>query len=159
MKFSGREDIEVSADRMFAKLTDFSAHERAVIRRGAKVERTDTLDQPGQGMSWLAKVKFRGRQRKIEVVLTDLKQDEYIRYEIEGSGVSGVLELDLLALSPRKTRLAVALDLKPKNLSGRLLVQSLRIMKANLNRRFKARFKEYAAGISSDQSGLPFEQT
>ena len=154
MKFSGREDILAPSEAVFRQLTDFDTHERAAMRRGVQVRRLDGLTETGVGMTWSTKVRFRGRARHMTVELTDFVEDEILVYRLEGSGLAGTFTLDLLALSPRKTRVGVALDFKPKNLTGRLLMQSLRILKPNLNRRFQARIKETARVLG----GLPPEK-
>ncbi|MEO1026387.1 MAG: SRPBCC family protein, partial [Pseudomonadota bacterium] len=56
--------------------------------------------------------------------------------------------VDLVALSKARTRMLVSLDLKPTTLSSRLMVQSLRLAKGSLNRRFKARVAQFASGIA-----------
>jgi len=153
MKFSGREDISAPSAVVFQQLTDYDTHERAAMRRGVQVRRIDGLAETGIGMTWSTKVRFRGRARHMTVELIEIINDEILVYRLDGSGLAGTFSLDLLALSPRKTRVAVALEFKPKNLTGRLLMQSLRILKPNLNRRFQARIRETARVLS----GLPPE--
>ena len=151
MKFSGREDIETAASGVFSQLTDFDTHERAAMRRGIQVDRIDGLSDIEAGMTWSTRVRFRGRSRHMTIELIEIIPDETLVYRLDGSGLAGEFSLDLLALSPRKTRVAVALEFKPKNMTGRLLMQSLRIVKPNLNRRFQTRIKETARVLG----GLP----
>lgn len=153
MKFSAREDIGAPADAVFSRLTDFDAHERAIMRRGVSVERLDTLTVPGPGMVWSGEVDFRNKRRRVEIELADLVPDELVAYRVDGSGLHGSFMIELLALSARRTRLSVALDLRPQSLGGRVLVQSLRLLKPNLTRRFRARVAEYAHAISRDLPG------
>lgn len=148
MKFSSREDIEAPPAEVFDRLTDYGAHERAVMRRGVRLQRIDGLQETGIGMTWAAQVKFRGKTRNISVELLEYQAQELLQYSMEGSGLSGIFVVDLLALSPRKTRMSVALEVRPKNLTGRMLMQSLRILKVTLNRRFKLRVADYARMLS-----------
>ncbi len=48
------------------------------------------------------------------------------------------------SLSRSRTRIMVALELKPQNLSARLLVQSLKLAKNSLTKKFKKRVGDYA---------------
>ncbi|MEM6307898.1 MAG: SRPBCC family protein, partial [Pseudomonadota bacterium] len=55
--------------------------------------------------------------------------------------------IDVLALSASRSRMVVGVDLKPQTLTARLLVQSLKLAKASLTRKFKDRVAGYAADI------------
>ncbi len=148
MKFSGRHDIEAPIGAVFAAVSDFDAHERGALRRGVRVDRMDILASPGPGMIWAAKVRFRDRIRNITVSLARFDPPEVIHYDVEGSGLLGQFTVDLVALSKARTRLIVALDVRPFSLSGRLTIQALRLIKASLTRRFKARVHEYAEHLA-----------
>lgn len=121
MKFSGRHDIEAPIDRVFAVLSDFDAHERSALRRGVQVNRIDMMTSPVPGMTWAAKVRFRGRIRDITVSLARFDPPEVIYYDVEGSGLLGQFTVDLVALSKARTRLIAALDVRPMSMSGRLI--------------------------------------
>ena len=55
--------------------------------------------------------------------------------------------VELVALSRKRTRLQMTIDLKPQNLSARLLVQSLKLARANLTRKFKLGMANYAKSL------------
>jgi hypothetical protein len=50
-------------------------------------------------------------------------------------------------LSRSRTRVLVELEVKPLNLSARLLVQSMKLAKGSLTRKYKLRIAEYAKGM------------
>ncbi|MCF6329308.1 MAG: hypothetical protein L3J02_05870, partial [Henriciella sp.] len=77
-----------------------------------------------------------------------------MRFDAESQGLNGVLNLELLALSSGRTRLSVKLNLAPKTLPARLLVQSLKLAKSNLNKRFKWRVAEYAKKVEDRHSRM-----
>ena len=143
MKLSTKEDIETPIDRVFEKLTNFEMFERTAIRRGAEIERVVDAPEPVVGMAWDARFEMRGRTRQVKIKLTDLDRPNSIRFDAIGQGVDGTLVMDLLPLSPRSTRLSVAMDLEPKTLSARLLLKSMNLAKTNLNRRFRTKIKEF----------------
>ena len=62
--------------------------------------------------------------------------------------------MQLTPLSPKRTRLGVEVDLKPKTLSARLLVQSLKLAKSNLTKRFKLKVADYAKTMETRYQSL-----
>ncbi len=55
----------------------------------------------------------------------------------------------MIALSPSKTRLKLSVDLRPQTLSARLLVQSLKLAKGNLDKKFDARVAELSDNVAA----------
>lgn len=155
MKFSAREDIDVPISDVFDVLADFEGHERAAMRRGIQVSRLDELPGRPPGMSWNARLKFRGRMRDIGITLDRIEEPEVLGYLVESEGLRGSFEMELVSLSVKRTRVHVALDLKPQNLSGRLLIQSLRLVKPALSRRFKDRISDYARHLQRGEPRKP----
>ncbi len=147
MKFSSKEDVEAPIDHVFARLTDFSAYERAAIRRGIEVQRTDTRDVPGVGVSWHALFSLRGKPRDIDVVVSAFDAPHSIHFDSDTQGLMGFVTMELVALSPARTRMAISVDLKPRTLSARVLIQSLKLTKKTLTKRFKLRVAEYAKSV------------
>ena len=60
MKFSSSEDIEASAEAVFAALCDHAEFQQQMRRSGVSVVRMDELSKIGPGMSWEIDFKFRG---------------------------------------------------------------------------------------------------
>lgn len=144
MKFSSKEDIETPIDRVFEQLTNFEMFERAAIRRGVEIERERGIAQPVVGMAWKARFEMRGRSREARVELMHLDRPNTMRFDAIGKGVDGSFFIDLLPLSPRSTRMSVVLDIEPKTLSARLLIQSMKLAKTNLTKRFRKKVREFA---------------
>jgi hypothetical protein len=70
-----------------------------------------------------------------------------IELEARSSAVLGRMRVDLVALSRGRTRLSVDLNLEPRSMSGRLLVQSLKLARNNLSKRFRLRIADYAVDL------------
>ena len=147
MQFASKEDIDAPIGHVFAEITDFTRFERAARRRGADVQRTDDLAVPGVGMSWHAKVKLRGRMRDISLQLVDYDPLNGIAFTAGTAMLEGRITVDLVALSPVRTRLAVEITLGARTLAGRLVLQSLNLARSNMTRRFRLRLADYAIGI------------
>ena len=144
MKFSSKEDIETPIDRVFEQLTNFEMFERAAVRRGVEIERERDTAQPVVGMAWKARFEMRGRSREARVELMHLDRPHTMRFDAIGKGVDGSFFIDLLPLSQRSTRISVVLDIEPKTLSARLLIQSMKLAKTNLAKRFRKKVREFA---------------
>ncbi|MCB2130361.1 MAG: SRPBCC family protein [Rhodobacteraceae bacterium] len=147
MKFSTKEDIEAPAEVVFDALSDFPRFERAAMRRGAEVTRIDRLAGADAGLSWSVRFPLRGRVRRLVCDLKNSDRPNAMLVGAESSGFSADLTLTLLALSRSRTRLGVELEIKPKGLSSRLMLQTARLGKANLSRRFVERVQKFAANI------------
>jgi hypothetical protein len=64
------------------------------------------------------------------------------------------MRVDLVALSPARTRLNVDLEITPRNLAGRLLIQSVKLAKGNLSKRFRLRVAEYAMDVEDRRTRI-----
>ena len=148
MKFSAREDIEAPIDQVYARVTDFATFERQMLRRGAEVRRVDAGQPARVGSAWDVAFTFRGRDRRLRATVTRMDAPTDVVVAIAANGMDGVTTVELVALSPRRTRLAVTIDLSARSLSARLLLQSLKLAKSNLSNRFKKRVSDFAAGIA-----------
>lgn len=149
MKFSTREDIDAPIDEVFQELCDFEMYERQAIRRGAEVQRTDKRTSPGVGMTWDVSFVMRGKQRDMTLLTDRFEAPNLLGVTAVSTGIEADFALELIALSRTRTRITVGLELKPKNLPTRLLVQSLKLAKGSLTKRFKLRMAEYARTIET----------
>lgn len=154
MQFSSKEDIEAPIDAVFAMLSDFESFERSAIRRGIEVQRLNEVLPPRRGASWSARFTLRGRPRELTLRLDQYDRPTAMRFESESQGIDGTMMLDLLSLSQRRTRLSVVLELKPKTLAARLLMQSFKLAKATLTKRFKLKVAAFAKNLEDRQGRI-----
>lgn len=153
MKLSTRQDIEAPVDVVFAALSDFVAFERAALRRGVEITRIDALTEPSPGMSWALVFTWRGKRRRAICTLHDYAPPAAMHLGAEGDGLDLTLALGLMALSRGRSRLGVELELRPRSLTARLLLQTARLGKARLMRRFEARIAEFALRVEQQGGG------
>lgn len=147
MKFSSKEDIEAPIAIVFGMLSDFEVYERSAIRRGADVQRIGDHDVPHEGQSWAASFALRGKERTARVELTRYAPPTEMVFESTSGGLFTTLDLELVALAPKRTRISVDFEIKPRTLPARLFVQSMKLAKSNLTKRFKLRVAEYARDL------------
>ena len=147
MKFSTNEDVEAPIDAVFAMLSDFDHFERVAMRRGAEVLRAETEPGHVNGTLWNAMFDWRGKRRAIQVKLLRYDRPQQMVFDSRMEGLTGELSVELIALSRLRTRMRIVLDVKPETMKARLLVQSMRLAKATLNKRYKGRISDYAGAM------------
>lgn len=149
MEFSTKEDIEAPIDRVFAAVSDFDAIERQVLRRGVEVRRTNGAGAPAAGMCWEARFRFRGKVREAEVTMTDYDPPQQMQFHTISGGLETHTAMEFVALSRSRTRITMTVVLQPKTLSARLLVQSMKLARGNINKRFRVRMADYAKDLEA----------
>ncbi len=147
MKLTAKCDIEAPASFAYACLTDFAGWEREAARRAVEVERPADLPLSGVGAGWRIRFPFRGKVRKVLVRLKTLMQDNSVSFTMDSPSMEGDTVAEVMALSPRRTRLRVAVTVKPKTLAARLFLNTLRLAKGRVQRRFDARVHQLGAMI------------
>lgn len=147
MKFSTRADIEAPAGVVFEHLSDFARYERQLRRRGVDLKRRGSPQTEGPGLGWVAKFRFRGKPIRVQAELIGLNQDESLTFLSKTKGIDADFGVELIILSPKRTRMRVGLEVRPHTLPARLLVQSLKFSKSNLDRRFSDRVSAFARSI------------
>ena len=148
MQLTAREDIEAPLDRVFAALSDFDSVERQALRRGLDVQRTSgPATGPAEGMTWHAVFGFRGKQRAADIQLVEFQPPERMVFDSVSGGLKVQMVLDVVALSRTRTRIGVSVEMMPTTLSARLLVQSLKLAKGGMDRRFRDRMKGLARDL------------
>ena len=147
MKFTTKEDIEAPIEAVFRAVSDFDAFERAALRRGAKIQRVGEDTRPEAIITWDISFPFREKKRRILAELTELDEPNRVLVQSTSGGIEGKMKMDIIAMSRGRTRLSVELDIKPKTLAARVLVQSLRITKNKLTKRYRMRVASFASDI------------
>ncbi|WP_146586925.1 SRPBCC family protein [Puniceibacterium confluentis] len=144
MEFAAKEDVEAPLDQVFAEMSDFDMIERSVMRHGVEVQRKDPGCAPKEGSAWTAQFRFRGKTRDAAVTLTRYEPPQAMAFQTVSGGLEAQTRIDLVALSRSRTRISLVVDLQPKTLSARLLVQSMKLARSNLSKKFQLRAADYA---------------
>lgn len=147
MKLTSKQDIEAPMAFVYQQMTDFESWERAAMRRGAEVSRTDKLREPGPGMAWLARFRYRSRDRKMDIRLDRLDAPSHLVFSVMSKLVDGDVTVDLIELGQKRTRVHVSVDLKPKTLTAKLYVQSLRLARSRVDKNFGQRIAQMTTEI------------
>lgn len=154
MQVTATEDVAAPIDHVFAELTAFDAIERQALRRGIDVRRTFRTGRPGLGDGWEAQFRFRGKDRTAKVELVGYEAPGLLQFSGTTGGLETATQIDLVPLSPNRTRVNVTVKMSPKTLSARLLVQSFKLARSSINTRFRKRMAQYARDIEGKLAKL-----
>ena len=147
MKLAAKYDVEAPAAYVFAQLADFEGWERAAMRRGADVTRLDTLRTVGPGMTWDCQFNYRSKDRRAVIRLDAISPVSALVLSSKSAPVDAVLQIEILDLAARRTRVEVRLEVKPNTLTARIYVQSLRLARSRVERSFAQRVAQLAVEI------------
>ena len=147
MKLDSEKEIDVPIATAFEDMTDFPRIERRAAGWGAELRRTDELVGPCVGMTWQARVILRERRRDLTVRLVEHDAPDALLVTAESADIEARIRVALTALSPARSRVAVRLDVSPRTLAGRLLLQSAKLAGKTLEERFRLRVANYAMDI------------
>lgn len=147
MKLTAKTDLEVPAAAVFAVLTDHASWEREAIRNGVEIERPPGSPLTGVGAEWRVRGHFRGKARKVQLRITEMAPDQRFALGIDSPSVEGTSRVEVMVLSPRRSRIRVDLEFKPKTLAARLFINTMRLAKGRATARFEARLGQLGARI------------
>lgn len=136
MKFSTRHDTDLPPDRLFDLVSDFPRLEKLLMRRGASVRRIDPSAEPGVGMAWEVGFDWRGRRRDLRLDLTRFDRPETVALSGQGESFSLRFTMTVIALTRQKSRLMAELELRPQNMRARLILQTAKLGKTQLDQRY-----------------------
>ena len=147
MKFSTRIDKEVTAERMFDALADFDRIERILMRRGVSVTRVDNISAGAR--AWDLAFDWRGQRRELRLVLVQFDRPE--RLALTGQSTPFDLRIDLfvVSLALQRSRLIFEIEVKPRNMRARLMLQTAKLGKAQLDRKFADRVSKFFGDLTT----------
>lgn len=151
MKFSTRQDTDLSAEALFQAVSNFTAIERMMSRRGISLRRMDALPQPGPGMSWQIAHDWRGRRREVMLELIRYDSPELLEFAGQSDQFDLVLYMTVVALTRSKSRLIFEVDITPRGMKARLLLQTAKLGKTQLDRRFAKGVADFIGNIAAGQ--------
>lgn len=147
MKFSTRQDTDLPAESLFQAITDFDTIARLLSRRGAVVRRQDNLATQGLGTSWLIGFDYRGRSRELSLEVIRFDPPELVLLQGSSDHFDVTIQMTVVALTGVKSRLIFETDLQPRGLKARLLLQTVKLGKPQLDRKFALRIGEFVDSL------------
>ena len=92
-------------------------------------------------------MELRGKLQKIEIELADYEPPNKLIFTGGTDSFDAEVLVELIALSARETRATMTVDLKPKTLAARLILQSARLTKGSITKRIRKRLNKFALEI------------
>ncbi|RJE81603.1 hypothetical protein [Paracoccus sp. JM45] len=152
MKFSTRIDTDLSAEGLFEAIGDFDALERMLIGRGATVSRIDPSKEPGMTMGWNVGFDWRGKPREMRLAVVKFDRPEQMTMAGRSNALDLTINATVVALSRIKSRLIFEAEIKPRNMKARLMLQTAKLGKSQLDRRFQRRVEEFVSQMRNRYS-------
>lgn len=148
MKFSLRQDTGLPASALFEAISDFPRMERMLVRRGAEMRRVDPAQEPGAGMAWDMAFDYRGRRRELRLDVIQFDRPEKVALTGQTDSLDLVVEMTVIALTPAKSRLMFELNVKPRNMRARLMLQTAKLGKSQLDRKFADKVGRFLSDLT-----------
>lgn len=149
MKFVATEDIAAPQDRVWAEVTDFDRFEQMVAARARSI----TRQPPGPvtpSTTWTGKAKIRGRLREVEMKVARLDAPRVMAMTGGTEGMEVDVEAVLAPLDAQRTRLTVTTELRARTLAARLLLQTAKLARKTLAKRFKQGVANFAQRVEGN---------
>lgn len=142
MKFSTRLDRDLPADQLFDAISDLQRIERLLMRRGVQVQRIDPGEPAAAEYGWDLTFDWRGKERRLQLIPTQLDRPERISMRGSSESLDLALDVTVVALSRQRSRLIFETEIRPRNMRARLMIQTAKLGKAQLDRRFERRIQD-----------------
>ena len=141
MQFSHRIDKDLPADTLFDAASDFNRIERMLLRRGVSVTRVGEVADAAQ--AWDIAFDWRGQRREVRLVLVQFDRPEKMVLTGRSDPFDLKINLSVVALSRQKSRLSFVMEAKPRNMRARLTIQTAKLGRAQLNRKFAKKISSF----------------
>lgn len=147
MKLTAKTDLEVPAASVFATLVDTVSWEREAVRNGVEIERPPGTPGTGVGAEWRIRGHYRGKSRKAVIRVEEMVPDQRLTLVIDSPTMEGQSRIEVMVLSPRRSRVRIELEIKPKTLAARLFINTMRLAKGRVQARFERGLGQLGARI------------
>lgn len=148
MKFVAAEEIAAPAELVWARVSDFEGFERRAAGKAGHVSRAP--DGPiGSGTTWTGSVHAAGKLRSVSVTLLQLDENQAMELEGGSDGMTVTLDVSLKVLAPDRTLLTVTTEAKARSLTARLMLQSAKLARQTLAKRYRGRVSAFAEKVET----------
>ena len=101
-------------------------------------------------MTWDLAFRLRGRAREVEVRMRRFDRPSGFVADSLSGGLEAVISLKLTEIPPGGTRMVSTINIQARSLPGRIIMQSLRLVRGRVRRRIAMRAEAFARRIEID---------
>lgn len=147
MRLTSSDTIRGNIAEVFAAYADHDRFEQLAIARGAAVTRRGAPDAGPTALTWDVTFPFRGRTWDLAIRIAEREAPRRIRVDSVGGSLDGALGVTFTETSPGVTEVATTLDVSAKTIAARIVVASLTVAQAEIQRRYAARLASFAQSV------------
>lgn len=140
------------AAQLFDAISDFPRMERMLVRRGVDIRRLDPAQEPGAGMAWDMAFDYRGKRRELRLDAIQFDRPERIALAGQSDSMDVAIDMTVIALTRAKSRLIFEMKVRPRNMRARLVLQTAKLGKAQLDRRFADKVGKFLSDLTGQRA-------
>lgn len=150
MRLKSTHVINAPKDYVFDRISDFDSFERYIHEQGGTAERTDDVAGIQVGMSWHISGTFRKKNRKVDMTLDHYYPSDKMKYAVETENMNASIFFELSEIAPGQTEMSLFIDPEARNISARLILQSVKLAKKTIEKRITTRVQNFGDQIEAD---------
>ncbi len=147
MKLTLGRKIDAPQATVFDEIAAFEALERMARDKGVNLVRTDDGAAGPAGATWNVRFDLSGRVRKGIARVVAFERAERIALAADLDDISALAAVDLATLPSQTTRLTGSVVLRPASMTGRVLLQTLKLARGSLERRLASGLDAFAGRL------------
>lgn len=143
MELTSQHDISAPREQVFAILADPAVFERRLAAARVQVRRQ------GADHEWELRFHLRGAERRIHLTRTACEAPTHLAFAGRSPRFAIANLIELAPGGPQATRMTVTLTIRPRGMAARLALQSLRLGRRRMQRRFDTAVARLAAELAA----------
>lgn len=154
LELSAHEQAQMPVEELFARASRFGNFARQARSNGTRVRRLE----PGNsehGPRWEVHYSLGGTERRFILELVQRRAPECLRFAIHSDAIEGELTLTLNAINAARSGVEARLTARPITTKARIVLQSMRLTRASLNKRFAKRIRALVARAEAEREADP----
>lgn len=150
MKFSTRVNSSSTAEQLFDRVTDFSRLEQMLIKNKVSVSRINPADEPGAGMAWKLAFDWRSKTHVLRLDVRRFDRPDVVFITGTSDLFDLLITITVFGLTQTRSRLIFETEVLPRNMRARVIIQTAKLAKGRLDRRYEQRINKLFGGNVSE---------